>query len=65
MACEGVEVYLHSFWTSALGGRDWLASFAGRFIPGERAVGGPQYRSGLLEKNLLLLLRIELGALVI
>jgi hypothetical protein len=34
---EGVDVYLHSFLTSALGGGEWSASRPGRFTPGEGA----------------------------
>jgi hypothetical protein len=35
----GVEVWRHSFLTSALGGGKWLASWPGRFTPKERAPG--------------------------
>jgi hypothetical protein len=34
-----VEVYLHTFPTSAPDGGEWSASCPGRFIPSERAVG--------------------------
>jgi len=37
----GVEVYLHLFLTSALDGGEWSASRAGRFTPGEMALGAP------------------------
>jgi hypothetical protein len=33
----GVEIYLHTFLTSALDGREWSASRPGRFNPTERA----------------------------
>jgi hypothetical protein len=33
---RGVEVYLHAFLTSTLGGGEWLASRPGRFNPKER-----------------------------
>jgi hypothetical protein len=33
----GVEVYLHTFLTSALDGGEWSASHPGRFTPRERA----------------------------
>jgi hypothetical protein len=37
-ACTGgVEVWLHSFLTSALCGVEWLTSRPSRFIPGERS----------------------------
>jgi hypothetical protein len=36
----GVDVQLHSFITSALGGGEWSASHPGRFTPSERA---PRY----------------------
>jgi hypothetical protein len=50
----GVEVYLHAFLTSVLGGGEWPASRPGRFICRgkisskalERGLGGPQSRSG-------------------
>ena len=35
--CVGAEVYLHSFFTSALVGGEWQASRSGRFTDGERA----------------------------
>jgi hypothetical protein len=34
--CEGVEVYIHAFFTSALDGGEWSASRHGRFTPRER-----------------------------
>ena len=37
----GVEVYLHLFLTSVLDGGEWSASRAGRFTPGEMALGAP------------------------
>jgi hypothetical protein len=49
----GVELYLHAFLTSALGGSEWSASRPSRFTPGkspwypsDRRLGGPQNRSG-------------------
>jgi len=36
---EGMDVELYSFLTSLLDGSDWLASGAGRFIPGKRGLG--------------------------
>jgi hypothetical protein len=35
----GVEAYLHTFLTSALGEGEWSASQPGRFTPRERAPG--------------------------
>jgi hypothetical protein len=40
----GVEVYLHLFLTSVLDGSEWSASRAGRFTPGEMALGAPLTR---------------------
>lgn len=34
-ACEAVDACLRLLLTSALDGREWSASLAGRFIPGE------------------------------
>jgi hypothetical protein len=34
-----VDVYIHIFLTSALGGGEWSSSLPGRFNPGERAPG--------------------------
>jgi hypothetical protein len=34
-----MEMQFHTFFTSALGGSEWSASFPGRFIPRERAPG--------------------------
>jgi hypothetical protein len=34
---EGMKVQLHTLLTSALDGREWLASCCGRFTPGEKA----------------------------
>jgi hypothetical protein len=33
-ACVVVDVYIHSFFTSALAGGEWSASLPGRFTPG-------------------------------
>jgi hypothetical protein len=38
-AYEGVDVYVHIFFTSALAGGEWSASRPGRFTPGEKAPG--------------------------
>jgi hypothetical protein len=36
---RGVDVYIHTYMTSALVGGEWSASRPGHFIPGERAPG--------------------------
>jgi hypothetical protein len=38
-ACEGVDVYIHIFLTSALAGGDWSASRFSSFTRGERTPG--------------------------
>jgi hypothetical protein len=38
-AYGGVDVYIHTFLTSALAGGEWSASLPGRFTPGGRAPG--------------------------
>lgn len=62
------EVQLHTFWTSALDGIDWLFSIPNLKIPGNetryplsRRLDGPQSRSGWFwgRKNLLLLLEFQ------
>jgi hypothetical protein len=35
----GVDVWIHIFFTSALAGGQWSASWPGHFTPGERALG--------------------------
>jgi hypothetical protein len=35
----GVDVWLHAFLTSAIGGGEWLASRPDRFVPRERPSG--------------------------
>jgi hypothetical protein len=55
---RGVEVQLHSFFTSALYGGEWLNSRPGRFNPGKepryplnRRTGGPKSGSGRFQKK--------------
>jgi hypothetical protein len=51
-AYTGVEVWLHPFSTSLLGGGEWSASCPGRFTPGKDPfypfdrLGGTQGKSG-------------------
>jgi hypothetical protein len=65
----GVDVYIHIFLTSALGGGEWSASRTGHFTPGERApythwVGGWVYTraclDGVEKSKFLPLLGLEL-----
>jgi len=57
MTYGGVEVQLHTFLTSALGGGEWSVLHPGYFIPGERAPGthwvGPRANlyMGMRRKN--------------
>jgi len=54
----GVEVQIHSLFTSALDGGKWSASRSGRFTPGAQSqypmnmrLGGPQGRAGRFGEN--------------
>jgi hypothetical protein len=42
----GVDVYIHTFFTSALVGGDLSASLPGHFTPGDTKFGAPQNQSG-------------------
>jgi hypothetical protein len=58
-AYGGVDVYIHIFLTSALGGCEWSISRPGRFTPGTQWIGGwVDLRAGLedLEKRKFLTL---------
>jgi hypothetical protein len=70
-AYGGVDVYIHIFLTSALGGGEWSASGPGRFTPEERAPGtywigacvGPRACLDDVEKRIFTLPGLELRPL--
>jgi hypothetical protein len=65
-AYTAVEVYVHSFLTSALDGGQWLTSRLGLFPLGKEPryqlnskLDGPQSQSLLLELNLILGVKVK------